>query len=113
MALAVLQEDPIVSPEEFMVWSFTHAAHHKDINRVVFELGGSALPEYILDPFNPNDMNTWLYQHQLMHDAQNAVLGIAGFNLTRVDWEDQGDRDAWLWNHAQEHYQAGAILGLG
>lgn len=112
MALMVIQEVP-ADPASFLTWSFTHAAHHKDIIRVIFERNGPILSEYVLDPFNPIDMQSWLYQHQLMHDAQNAVLGIAGYNLTALDWEADNEVLTWFWNHGQEHYQAGALLNLG
>ena len=112
MALATLMDVP-QTPEDFAVWSFAHAANHKDIIRVIFERNGPSLSEFVLDPFNPVDMSTWLYQHQLMHAAQNAVLGIAGYNLTALDWEDENEVSTWFWNHGQEHYQAGALLNLG
>lgn len=112
MALAVILDVPN-NPEDFLTWSFTHATHHKDIIRVVFERNGPILSEYVLDPFNPADMQSWLYQHQLMHDAQNAVLGIAGYNLTALDWNNDAEVSTWFWNHGQEHYQAGALLNLG
>lgn len=113
MSLIVLYENPLASPDQLATWSFSNAASHRDINRVIFGLTGDILPDFVLDPFDPRDMTIWLYQHALMHNAQNAVLGIAGFNLSNVNWGDQADLDAWLWNHGQEHYQAAAILELG
>lgn len=101
------------TPEEFSIWSFTHAAHHRDINRVIFQRGGGRLDEYVLDPFNPQDMGNWPYLHQTMHDQMNAALGLAGYDLTEIDWEDRDRTVDWVIHNGNLHYQAGAILGLG
>lgn len=111
-ALLVLYETP-KTQGDLSVWSFANAAQHRDINRIIFETTGDILPDFVLDPFDPNDMNAWLYQHQVMHNAQNAVLGIAGFNLTELDWNNPAELGSWLWNHGQEHFQAAQILELG
>jgi hypothetical protein len=93
-------------------WAFNHMAHHRDINRVIYQLFKIALPEYSLDPFNPNDFGVFGYQHQTMHNNQNAVLGIAGQDLTDVDWKDLGQRTVWIQLNFNEHYQASNILGV-
>lgn len=56
--------------EERAQWSFSHMAHHRDINARIYLLVKVALPEYILDPVDVNNVGQWEYQHQLMHDAQ-------------------------------------------
>ncbi len=98
---------------EFLTWSFINAAHHRDIARVVYQLVGTVLPEFQLDPFDPNNPGVWLYQHQLMHQNQNEVLGIAGYDLLDVDWQNEGERAGWIQLHASEHYQAANILKIG
>jgi len=72
--------------QERSQWAFAHMAHHRDINRRLYELAAVALPEYSLDPINVADTGSWEYQHQLMHDNQNALLSISGFDLTGLDW---------------------------
>jgi len=99
--------------EERAQWSFAHAAHHRDINRRIYELIAVALPEYIMDPVNPDDSGEWEYLHQLMHDNQNPLLGIFGQDLTGVDWKDQRLLAAWVFLNANEHVQASNILGIG
>jgi hypothetical protein len=99
--------------EERAQWSFAHMAHHRDINRRIYELVKVALPEYILDPVNPEDSGDWEYQHQLMHDAQNSILGIVGQDLTGIDWKDQRVLTAWIFLDFNEHYQASNILEIG
>jgi hypothetical protein len=99
--------------EERAQWSFAHMAHHRDINRRIYELVKIALPEYILDPVNPSDSGEWEYQHQLMHDAQNGLLGIQGQDLTGIDWKDQRILSGWIFLNSNEHYQASNILEIG
>ncbi len=99
--------------EERAQWSFAHMTHHRDINRRIYELIKVALPEYILDPVNPDNSGEWEYQHQLMHDDQNAILGIQGQDLTGMDWKDQRLLAAWIYLNVNEHVQASNILEIG
>lgn len=91
-------------------WAFAHMAHHRDINLAIYNLIKVALPEYILDPVNPNDAEQWEYQHQLMHDNQNQILGIEGQDLTGIDWKNPNLLAGWIWLNAHEHVLASNIL---
>ena len=96
-----------------MSWAFAHAAHHRDINRTISLATGTQLPEYVLDPFDTDNAGVWLYQHQLMHQNQDAALGIAGYDLLDVQWEDAGQLAGWILLNANEHMQAADILRIG
>ena len=98
---------------ERATWSFDHMAHHRDINAAIYRLIAVALPEYILDPIDPTDPGQWEDQHQLMHDNQNAILGIQGQDLTGVDWKNPELLTAWIFLNSSEHYQAAQILEIG
>lgn len=111
MALASLFNVPSTDTERAQ-WAFSHMAHHRDINRKIYELIGIALPEFILDPVNIEDSGTWEYQHQTMHNNQNSILGIAGFDLTGLDWKNQNELAGWIFLDAVEHRQASDILEL-
>jgi hypothetical protein len=113
--VAVLYEIPD-SPQQFALWSSVHATHHRDINRLIYQNYKLALPEYMLDPFDPNDvsaLNNWLYLHQAMHSNQDQILGIVGYDLTDVDWKDRKLLEFWTQQHATEHFQAANILEIG
>lgn len=99
--------------EEFNLWSFAHMSHHRDIIRLIYQTNGTRLDEYVIDPFDPLDMGNWPYLHQTMHQQFDAVLGIAGYDLQGIDWEDEGVVRDWFAKHSNEHYRAGAMLGLG
>jgi hypothetical protein len=111
-ALASLYNVPL-SDEERAQWSFAHMAHHRDINRVIYQLIKVSLPEYALDPINPDDPGDWEYQHQIAHDNQNALLAIKGNDLSEVDWKNKNLLAGWIWLHASEHSQAANILEIG
>jgi hypothetical protein len=99
--------------EERAQWAFAHMAHHRDINLRIYTLVKVALPEYVLDPIDPNNVGTWEYQHQLMHDNQNQILGIDGQDLTGLDWKNENELAAWVQLNSSEHLQASDILGIG
>ena len=98
---------------ELAVWATLHQTHHRDINRRIYELAGISLPEYILDPINPDDTGVWEDQHQQMHQDMDALLGINGFDLTNVNFENEAYLAGWIQLHFNEHYQAANILGIG
>lgn len=99
--------------EERAQWAFSHMAHHRDINARIYLLTKIALPEYILDPVNPDDTGDWETQHQIMHDNQNQLLGITGQDLTGIDWKDSRLLAGWVFLNASEHVQASNILEIG
>jgi len=114
MALAALFNIP-GTEEELNEWSFAHMAHHLDLINFIYNNSQIALPVFVLDPFNPRDpdsVEAWSYLHQIMHQNQNALLGINGFDLTSVDWQDQNQVAAWIQLNAIEHVQAANITGV-
>lgn len=94
-------------------WAFAHMANHRDIIRVTYNVLGVALPEYLLDPVNPGKYGTWERQHQVMHQQMNTLLGLAGFNLFGIEWDDQNKLAAWIQLNAVEHRAASDLLRLG
>jgi len=101
------------SDQERAQWSFAHAAHHRDINRRIYELIAVALTEYIIDPIDENNPGDFEYLHQTMHSNQNSILGIQGQDLTGLDWKNPQLLAAWIWINASEHIQASNILEIG
>lgn len=99
------------TPEETNEWSFAHMAHHRDIIEFIRLQKSIVLPEYILDPMDTTDLGTFANQHQNMHNAFNSILGLAGNDLTDVNWQDRGQREAWIWLNFVEHQNASNSLG--
>lgn len=101
------------SPESLAQWSFPHMDHHRNLNNYLEQKFTVQLPLYPLDPVNPNDMSTWLYQHQQLHTLQNQLLNINGQNLLEVDWNDPTQRAEWVFLNATEHQKAALATGVG
>jgi hypothetical protein len=103
------------TPEEQAEWSFAHQDQHMKINNAIFEKNGTELPLYDLDPMpDPKDPNlgAWAYNHQAAHTDFDGILGIAGDDLTSVDFSKQDQVESWIRLHFFEHYQAQSILGF-
>lgn len=111
MGLASLYNVP-TSDAELSEWSFAHAAQHHIENAAIYRVYGVSLPEYQLDPIDPNDAPSWAYRHQSAENNRNAVLGIAGYNLLGVDWNDPDSLAAFVEANATIHQLAAQILGL-
>jgi len=94
-------------------WSFAHMAHHADLNSYILRTKGISLPVFPIDPVNPDDLGTFSYQHQVMHNNQNKVLGIAGNDLLDVDWRDRAQLENFIFLNFSEHFQASQITGVG
>ena len=98
---------------DLQTWATNHASHHRNIIRRIYEVTGASLPEYVLDPIDPEDTYVWEAQHQLMHQDMDLVLNIAGFDLTGVNFKDKDLLPGWITLNSNEHYQASNILEIG
>lgn len=101
------------TPEELAIWSAIHASHHRDINAAIYRLGGYVLAEFPLDPVPLGNPGGWANSHQEMHNQFQNLLGIAGFDLLDVEWENHNQLAGWIFLNAQVHMQAADILGIG
>ncbi len=94
-------------------FSFANADEHLRINEAIVARNGPALSYYVLDPIPTGpDAKTWLRTHQDIHNQMNAVLGLAGNDLSEVDFNDPDQVASWIWLHAQEHVAASDKLRL-
>lgn len=111
MGLATIANIP-GNDDTLLEWSFSHMAHHRDINEAIYFKYGIPLPIYPLDPMNTQDLGAFSYWHQTMHTNQNAILGIDGNNLLDVNWDDQGQLTIWINSNFVEHLEATRALDL-
>lgn len=111
MSLPTLSNIP-QTEQAFAEFSFSNYDEHRKIYAAIQRDFAISLQEYIIEPLPLFDFSNWAYRHQLMHNLQNQVLGIAGNDLTSVDFSKPDQLAAFIWLHASEHYQAANILGL-
>lgn len=112
MGVADIANVPGDDANSLYTWSFAHMAHHRDVNRVILQQHGVQIPEFELDPIDPKDMGVFLYQHQLMHNAANAVLQVSGNDLLDVDWKNVTERTSWIFLNQNEHLQWTKLLNV-
>lgn len=94
-------------------FSFSNADLHTRQNAAILAQYGVDLSSYVLDPIPlETALPNWLQTHQEIHNQVNQVLGIAGNDLTDVDFSKPDQVSSWIWLHAQEHLQASNKLGL-
>lgn len=99
--------------QELLLWATNHATHHVNINQAIFRLTDINLPNFILDPINPDDIGVWEAQHQIEHNNMDAILGITGFDLSEVDFKKTEYLAGWIQLNFNEHYIASNLLGIG
>jgi len=112
MSLPLIYTQP-ESDDDWRAWSWNHAGNHYDILQSVFVSKGQNLTQYILDPLDKNNLGTWLYQHQIMHNQVNQLLGTQGYDLLSLNWQDPDQFATWLQLNGSEHQRISAALGVG
>lgn len=95
-------------------FSFANADLHARANEALFTNYGVQLPWYVLDPIatSGEGLQNWLQSHQESHNQLNSLLGIAGNDISEVDFKNPEQLAAWIWLHAQEHVQISQKLGV-
>lgn len=111
MALASLYNVP-KTEQQFAEFAFANQNEHFKIQEAIQRLLGFTVQVFPLDPIPVNDVGSWAYNHQAMHNQQNEILGIAGNDLTQINFADDAEAEGWAFDHASEHLQAAQILGL-
>ncbi len=100
---------------DLLTWATVHAQHHRDIIDTIYRLSNGiiALNQWILEPISRENLAAWAYNHQQMHQDMDAILGIAGFDLRGINFDNQEDLADWILLNADEHSQAANALGIG
>ncbi len=94
-------------------FSFSNMDHHRLIISAISAQKSVDLPLFPIDPMTMNDLSGWAQLHQQMHTDFTATLGIAGVDLSDVNFHDRAQLSAWLRLHADEHRQANDALRIG
>ena len=111
MSLANIWNVPQTT-DDLQWWSFSNCALHNQILAAIQRQTGIILTTYLIDPIVATDYGGWAYRHQIMHNQQNAVLGIQGNDLTNFDPTNNDVFRGWIELHASEMQQACNLLGI-
>lgn len=94
-------------------WFHAHVRHHEALISAIQQTYGVNLTLYPIYPvLQEQDFAAWNRAHQALHDGLNATLGIAGVDLTGVDFKDEKKTEAWMYQHFLQHQAAGQRCGL-
>jgi hypothetical protein len=91
---------------------FNHWIDHQDIVQAIQEATGVQLQMYIIDPWVNSDKDGILERHQQYHDDMDAVLGIAGNDLSEIDFQKPNEVKSWVYLNYQEHLSAHSALNI-
>lgn len=99
-------------PQLQELFSVANQDSHVRIITAINSKYGTNLEQFALDPLDPGDLQSWLEQHQQLHNDMNAALGLTSYNLNTISFDDAGSVQLWVQLHVQEHLAAHQKLGL-
>jgi hypothetical protein len=70
------------------------------------------LPQYILDPIDTSRDSAWSDNHIIMHNNNDAVLGVTSYDISQIDWTQKSTLPGWIWIHYQLHYAEAQASGI-
>ena len=103
---------PPPTPHGMTEWSFAHNVSHLTIIQAAANLGYQ-LQYLTIWPIPPNDIYTWLQNHQALHDEMNAMANVIGNDLQDIDFNDKKQMESWHFLNFNEHRSVYQFLGQG
>ena len=97
--------------QEWDMWMWDHRTSHDHIRQKIQSSYGILLPDYPIEPINPNDLTNFLVNNTQLHDDMNGVLGLVSSNVQDADLKDSRQLEAWIKIHYLEHFAAESKLG--
>lgn len=112
MTVLNLMNVPQTEPD-FAAWSFANQDHHNRVTDFIQNSTGAPVTVRQVDPIALFDFQDWLQRHQQWHNDINAALGLAGFDLSDLDYKNKQQLEAWIRLHSQEHINWSTVSGVG
>jgi hypothetical protein len=93
-------------------WSSIHQKDHFVIaSEIQRKMSGTTVILLPIDPIPLQlDILSWSMFHQTMHNEMDNVVGVAGFDLTSVNFTQREQLEIWINLHAWEHYRVSQVL---
>ena len=85
---------------------------HQRIADAIFSKYNVRVPVFPLNPMPGENYETWLEQHQEMHNAFNNILGLEQFSFNSGALTSQEDIEAFAQSHFENHMAAHQKLGI-
>jgi hypothetical protein len=94
----------------WMAWGSVHQSDHFQIAAGIAAVTGQTVPVLPIDPvplptrgYSQDMILTWFMNHQIMHDAMTAALGLGNFDLSYVDLSNPEQATVWIQYNAIIH----------
>jgi hypothetical protein len=97
-------------------WLTGHSFEHENFRIACLGLTDAiVIPDYDLRSWRdePEFVQRWLVDHELIHEALRSVTGVGGDDLSLVDLSRDDQFFVWLDDHRAEHSAFRQILGVG
>jgi hypothetical protein len=109
--------DPPIDDVTWLMWGATHQSDHFQLADGIRTKTGLTVPVLPIDPVPlpgrgalETDMLLWFQNHQLLHNALNAVLGIGNIDLSYVDFRNVEQMAVWIRYNAYLHQATAAAI---
>ena len=99
--------------EDWSWFAWQHRLSHDRIRQAIKAKYGYNLTDYVIEPFDSNNLKDFLQNNASLHTDMNGVLHLPGIDLFDTDLTKEHERSAWIYFHFQEHFDAEAKLGVG
>jgi hypothetical protein len=93
-------------------WGFNNFDDHQLVRDAIQKQTLENLVVYELYPVNWQNWESYALRHQSAHDEANGALGLAGTDLTSVDFNDEKKAADWIFAHYREHVAWHETLGI-
>ena len=93
-------------------WALHHWGEHNEVRQAIQAQGKGNLIQRELYPVNWEDWQALALRHQLAHNEENGVLGIAGTDLQGVNFRDKREAEEWHFSHFREHLEQRTALKI-
>ena len=90
---------------------FYHYQDHLEIVQALAKLNFQ-VTNYIIDPWTTDNKEQILELHQQYHNDMNQILGIAGSDLSELDFKKANEVKAWLYLNYNEHLGVHTTLDI-
>jgi hypothetical protein len=109
--LAALMNVP-KTDAQWQQFSYDHRNSHDKIRAAIKKKFGTDLPDYQIEPINPDNIQQFLQNNASLHTDMNGILKSQSSDLLDVDITKPDQLDSWINLNYQEHENVEQLLGI-
>jgi len=109
--LAALMNVP-KTDAQWQQFSYDHRNSHDKIRAAIKKKFGTDLPDYQIEPINPDNIQQFLQNNASLHTDMNGILKSQSSDLLDVDITKPDQLSSWINLNYQEHENVEQLLGI-